>query len=114
MPQTNQLFKAPPYAVEEILKTFGRNLKTARLRRGLTIEQAAQKIGTGVRAISEVENGKTSTAVSVYAALLWAYDLIGDMKDIASPLKDAEGLRLASLKEPQRARKIKSELNNDF
>jgi transcriptional regulator with XRE-family HTH domain len=114
MSKNNQLFQALPYAVEEALKRLGQNLKMARTRRRLTIGQVAEKIGTGERAVSDAEKGKPTTAVSTYMALLWIYDLINDMKDVANPLKDEEGLRLALLKETKRGLTLKSELDNDF
>jgi transcriptional regulator with XRE-family HTH domain len=114
MSKNNQLFQALPYAVEEALKRLGQNLKMARTRRRLTMAQAAEKIGTGVRAVSDAEKGKSTTAISTYIALLWIYDLIGDMKDVANPLKDEEGLRLAMLKETRRGQALKAELDNDF
>jgi transcriptional regulator with XRE-family HTH domain len=40
---------------------LGGNLRTARLRRDLTINEAAEKIGTGSRAVSDAERGKPST-----------------------------------------------------
>jgi hypothetical protein len=79
----------------------------------LTIEAAAQKIGTGYRAVMEAERGKPSTGVAVYAALLWLYDLLPAFEDLASPVKDAHGLALARRNQPVRARKARG-LNNDF
>ncbi|GHV35917.1 hypothetical protein FACS1894187_09640 [Synergistales bacterium] len=57
------------------------------------------------------EKGKPTTAISTYAGLLWIYHLIGDMREMASPMKDTEGLRLAAVHEKK---SIKSELDNDF
>ncbi|MDR2781526.1 MAG: helix-turn-helix domain-containing protein [Holosporaceae bacterium] len=114
MPQRNQLFQATPYAIEETLKLLGQNLRIARKRRRLSIAQVAEKIGTGVRAISDAEKGKPATAISIYMALLWVYDFLGNMKGVADPLKDLEGLRLAALKESRNDRSLKAELDNDF
>lgn len=75
----NKLLTAPPYAVEQTLKRFGANLRTARLRRNLTREGMGQKIGTGLRAIADAEKGKPSTAIAVYAAMLWALDLLNQL-----------------------------------
>ncbi|GAB7140774.1 hypothetical protein RsTz2092_07270 [Deferribacterales bacterium RsTz2092] len=111
MPQTNKLFQTPPYAVEDSLRRIGLNLRIARKRRKLTIAQVAEKIGAGVRAISDAEKGKPSTAISVYIALLWAYDLLCDIKDVASPLKDVEGLHLAELKA---GHSLRTAIDNDF
>jgi len=113
MPARNKLLTAPPYAVEQTLKRLGANLRTARLRRNLTIDDMAAKIGTGVRAVADAEKGKPSTGIAVYAGLLWALDLLGQMDDVAAPEKDDEGQTLALSREPARAR-AKTGLNNDF
>ena len=113
MAKKNLLLKAPPYAVEEILRKLGANLRTARLRRNLTIEEIAQKIGTGRRAVAEAEKGKPSAGIAIYVALLWAMDLLGQMEEIADPAKDKEGQRLALSREPSRARHIQED-DNDF
>ena len=39
----NPLLEAPPYPVEQALKRLGENLRTARTRRKLTIEEAAKR-----------------------------------------------------------------------
>ena len=109
----NSLLMAPPYRVEQTLKTLGRNLRTARLRRRQTIAEVAEKIGTGIRAVRDAENGKASTGIAVYTALLWHYDLLQPFEDLANPLKDQEGLALAAAKENVRARKSGG-LDNDF
>ena len=109
----NTLLAAPPYPVEKALKRLGENLRTARLRRRLTIDEVAQKVGAGRRAISEAEKGKPSTSVAIYVALLWTFDLLSDFEMLADPSRDAEGLLLALSREGARARRRKG-LNNDF
>lgn len=109
----NALLEAQPYPVERALRKLGGNLRTARLRRHLTINEVAEKIGTGPRAVSDAERGKPSTGIAVYAALLWVYDLLGAFEDLASPLKDEQGLALASRGERVRARRGRG-LDNDF
>lgn len=111
--RTNALREAQPYPVEQALRKVGSNLRTARLRRGLTIEEAAAKIGTGPRLVTDAERGKPKIDISVYAALLWLYDLLGPFEDLANPLKDEQGLLLASRREPTRAQKTRG-LSNDF
>jgi transcriptional regulator with XRE-family HTH domain len=109
----NNLLEAPPYAVEQALKKVGRNLRLARLRRKQTIQEVARRIGTGPRAIRDAESGKASTGVAVYAALLWAYDLLDPLEKLADPLTDKEGLALAAAKEGKRARKS-GDIDNEF
>jgi transcriptional regulator with XRE-family HTH domain len=109
----NPLLQAPPYAVEQVLKRLGENLRTARIRRQYTIAEVAEKIGTGRRAVMDAENGKASTSIGVYTALLWAYDLLQPLEDVANPAKDAQGLVLANAKQKTRARKSGG-LDSDF
>lgn len=113
MTARNTLIQAPPYPVERAIKSLGANLRTARLRRNLTIEEVGDKIGTGPRAVADAEKGKVSTGIAVYTALLWAYDLLGPMKELANPALDEEGLSLSLSKERTRARK-KEGLDDDF
>ncbi len=113
MAAKNLLTKAPPYEVEQAIKRLGNNLRTARLRRNLTIEQVADKIGTGPRAVMDAEKGKLTTGIAVYSALLWTYDLIGPMAGLADPASDSEGLTLERLRGRSRAR-ASEELDSDF
>jgi transcriptional regulator with XRE-family HTH domain len=112
----NKLLNAPPYAVEQALVRLGDNLRTARLRRNLTLEEMAQKIGTGVRAVADAEHGKPSTAIMVYVAMLWALDLLAEFNELAAPERDAEGRTLALARERTRARPdaAAAAADNDF
>lgn len=113
MTAKNTLIQAPPYPVEQAIKRLGANLRTARLRRNLTIEAVGEKIGTGSRAVRDAEKGKVSTGIAVYTALLWAYDLLEPMSELADPAFDEEGLSLSLSKDRDRAR-AKEGLDNDF
>ena len=113
MPQNSFLTKSPPYAVDDTIKKLGRNLRTARLRRNMTIAEASERIGAGVRSVRDAEHGKTTTAVAVYFALMWLYDLLPAQYGLADPDSDTEGKRLAGLREPKRAYSGKG-MDNDF
>ena len=113
MARKNVLTANPPYPVEQALRRLGANLRMARLRRNLTVEEVAAKIGTGRRAVLEAEKGKASTSAAVYTALLWAYDLLAPMGTLADPATDSEGLALSAQRERARATKSQ-ELDSDF
>ncbi len=113
MAKKNLLIDAPPYAVEQAIKRLGQNLRTARLRRNMTIEQVAEKIGTGPRAVMDAEKGKIGTGMAVYTALLWTYDLLRPFPELADPQSDIEGLALDQMNRRERARTGKG-LDNDF
>jgi transcriptional regulator with XRE-family HTH domain len=99
--------------VEQALTRVGRQLRMARIRRNLTIADVAEKIGTGRRAVMDAEKGKPATGMVVYAALLWAYDLLQPFAGLADPITDAHGMMLAMAREPKRARKTVG-VSNDF
>ena len=113
MTARNTMLQVPPYAVERAIKRLGSNLRIARLRRNLTIEEAGEKIGTGPRAVADAEKGKISTGVAVYTALLWAYDLLSPMEELADPAFDEQGLNLSLSTGRARARRSKG-LSNEF
>ena len=113
MTARNLLSQAPPYPVEQAIRRLGTNLRTARLRRNLTIEAVAEKIGTGPRAVMDAEKGKPSAGIVTYMALLWAYDLLEPAKALADPALDEEGVSLDLASGRLRAR-AKEDIDSDF
>jgi len=113
MPARNPLLAAPPYQVDQALKTFGANLRTARLRRNMSIEDVAAKIGVGRHVVADAEKGKPSTGIAIYAGLLWAFGLTEQLAHVADPDEDEEGRLLAKGRERLHARTPKV-LDNDF
>jgi transcriptional regulator with XRE-family HTH domain len=113
MSKRNKLYSAPPFAVEQSLKSLGVRLRTARLRRNLTLTDAAAKIGTGIRAVRGAESGSATASIGTYWGLLWAYDLLGPAELLADPARDAEGVALEAKRERASGRRAKA-LDNDF
>lgn len=111
MARHNALKRIPPYAVAGAITRLGKNLRTARLRRNLTIGDVAKKIGTGYRAVADAEHGRPGSSIAVYFALLWAYDLLPE--DLAAPGLDTEGIARLSTRQRARAQ-MKAALDNDF
>jgi transcriptional regulator with XRE-family HTH domain len=105
-------FATLPHSVETGVRKLGQNLRAARLRRNLSIEDVATRIGVSRFAVADAEKGKPSTGIAVYAALLWTYRLLDQLTEIASPAKDTEGAVLSLTRE--RARTPRPTLNNDF
>lgn len=116
MTAKNVLTSAPPYAVERALQHLAANLRAARLRRNLTVAEVAAKIGTGPRAVSDAEKGKPSTAVAVYLALLWAYDLLDQVEALADAAADTSGVPMSDARQRARPRAPRPPegLDNDF
>ena len=106
-------FSTLPHSVEAGIRKLGQNLRTARLRRNLSIEDVAARTGVSRFAVADAEKGKPTTGVAVYAALLWTYRMLDQLTEIAGPTRDAEGATLSLTRERARAPRTKS-FNNDF
>jgi transcriptional regulator with XRE-family HTH domain len=113
MARINKLMQSSPYPVEQTLRRLGQNLRVARVRRNMTIAEAAERIGTGPRAVMDAEKGKASTSIAVYTALLWLFDQLEQLNEVGEPSRDKEGEALALARGRKRARKVQ-EIDNDF
>ena len=113
MAARNLLLDALPYPIDQALKTLGTNLRTARLRRNLSIEDVATKIGVGRHVVAAAEKGKPSTGIAIYAGMLWAFGLTEQLARVADPDADEEGRLLAKRDERVHARSAMA-LDNDF
>ena len=113
MSRRNKLLNALPFPVEHSVKRLGADLKKARLRRNLSLQTVAEKIGAHRRVIADAENGKPSTGIAIYAALLWTFGLLTQFDEVAAPERDQEGLTLSDLRERTRALQAGG-LDDDF
>ncbi len=72
------------------LEVLGTHLREARLRRELTIEEVAERIGVSRKTVAEAERGKATTHVEVYAGMLWALGLLRQLENLATPHTEPE------------------------
>jgi transcriptional regulator with XRE-family HTH domain len=113
MTRVSKISEAPPAAVEEALIRLGRNIRTARLRRRLTREDLAGRIGVSRQVLAQIEKGKPTTAVAAYIGALWALGLLKQLRDVADPDRDAEGKILERARSPKTAPK-RRKIDDDF
>lgn len=113
MPRLSKIAKDPPFAVEKSLKRLGANIRTARLRRKLRLEDLAERIGASRFALADAEKGKATTSIVIYVGALWALDLLKDLEKVADPDRDDEGKLLEQSRTPGRADRSRA-LDNDF
>ena len=59
MANKSRINQAPPAAVEDAIRRLGRDIRTARLRRKLRIEDVANRIGASRFTVADVEKGKS-------------------------------------------------------
>ena len=113
MPRVSKISESPPAAVEEALSRLGRNLRIARLRRRLSMEELAERVGITRFVLADIERGKPTTAIAAYIGTLWALGLLGEMRYVADPDRDEEGKILERARLPQTAPKRRS-IDNEF
>ena len=108
MPNRSAISQSPPAAVGQALARLGRNLRTARLRRQLRLQDIADRLGVSRLTIADLEKGKPSASIAAYFGLLSEAENLGD------PDLDEEGKILESVRRPQQARRRRRRLDNDF
>ena len=113
MPRLNPLLSAPPFAVEAALRKLGADLRTARIRRRLTLEEVASKIGASRQLVSRAEGGSPSVGIAVFAALMWTFGLLDRLSEIVDPSRDEEALALVRARDATKAYRSET-LDNDF
>lgn len=113
MTRISKISEAPPAAVEEALVRLGRNIRTARLRRKLTREELAGRIGVSRKVLAQIEEGKPTTAVAAYLGALWALGLLNQLRNVADPDRDEEGKTLERVRSPKAAPK-RRKMDDDF
>ena len=104
---------SPPAAVEEALRRLGRNIRIARLRRQLRIQDLAERMGVSRFTVADLERGKPGTSGAAYLGALWALGLLDQAEELADPDRDEEGRVLESARAPRRAARPRR-LDNDF
>lgn len=105
MSARNVLVKKLPGPVAGALGKLGANLRTARLRRNLTVQQIADRVGVSRQLVADAEHGKPTTGIAVYVAMLWALGLIDQLAAVADPGKDGVGLIASISADRRRARR---------
>ncbi len=113
MPRPTALTVSMPFDVERAIKRIGTNLRTARLRRNLTLQEVAEKLGVSRYVIAHAEGGKPTTSIAVYVGLLWTYGLLDQLYPLADPAEDKEGLAMSLASQRINARRVE-DLDNDF
>jgi len=113
MARISKISESPPAAVQEALGRLGRNIRTARLRRKLSREALARRIGLSRYVLADIEKGKATTAIAAYLGALWALGLLRQLHDVADPDHDEEGKILESAGRPKTAPK-RGQLDDDF
>lgn len=113
MPRPTKIAEFPPAPVDEALRLLGGNIRTARLRRNMSQEMLARRMGVSRFVVADIERGKPTTGVVGYMGALWVLGLLPHMRNVADPDLDEEGKSLERVRRPRTARP-RSTLSDEF
>lgn len=82
---------------------LGGDLRTARLRRRLSMETVAERAFTSRTTLHRLERGDPSVSIGIYAAVMHALGLLDKLANAAVPREDEVGLARADEDLPKRA-----------
>ena len=91
--------------VERKLQTVGGQIKLARLRRGLTAQEVAEKAAVGRSTITQIEKGSPSVSMGMYLAVLNVLGLSDDILYLAKDDVMGRTFQDLNLKTPRRIKK---------
>ncbi|MCR5257109.1 MAG: helix-turn-helix domain-containing protein [Desulfovibrio sp.] len=95
------------WKVEESLAAFGRNLRTARLRRGLTQSAVAAMAGVSAKTIQKLEAGDSGIALKTAGIVMLALGFGTPFGALCSPETDETGRLLDMERVPKRGRRLR-------
>ncbi len=93
-----------PLPVRRALGKFGQDIKDARRRRRVPTGVLADRASLSRATLVKIEKGDPSVALGLYAAVLFALNLVDRLADLADVKDDAVGLQLEEENLPQRIR----------
>lgn len=105
--------KPPPLVAAE-LRRIGLGIKTARLRRNMSQQDLAERMGVSFHTVRHMEQGRTGTAFGFYAHALWILGLLPTLMQVADPALDEEGIALEALTRRERGGQTGGGLSDDF
>jgi transcriptional regulator with XRE-family HTH domain len=105
--------EALPSPVLDQLARIGEGIRIARMRRRMTQEDLATRVGTTFHTIRRIEQGAPGTAIGFYLTTLWVLGLFEDVHLLADPARDREGL-IREASERNRIARPKGSLSRDF
>ena len=97
-------FKLPDVVAEHVSR-LGQRIRLARLRRGWSVAELADKAGMNRNTLTAIELGKPGTSLGACLTVLWVLGLDGTLAGVADPDADLHGKALEAARRPTRARK---------
>ncbi len=103
-----------PPGIQKGLSKVGENIRIARKRRAITMEDMASRMYVTRKTLSRLENGDPGVSLAILASALWVLGLDNDLMLIANPEQDKVGIFRERQRLPKRIRKQKQSDDLDF
>ena len=103
-----------PVQMQEQLRRLGDNLRTARKRRRISMEDMAERMSVNRSTLARLEKGEPGVSLSVLAEALWVLNLQNDLTALATPEKDEIGMFQEKKRLPSRIRKTSGSSDLNF
>ena len=97
------------WRIGESLERFGRNLRTARLRRGLAQASVATMAGVSLRTLQKLEGGDPGVALRIAASVMRVLGFGLPFEALCAPEADETGRLLDAARVPKRGRRLRRE-----
>jgi len=86
------------------LEALGRDIRSARLRRGVAVADLAIRAGTSASSVIRLERGESGVGIGTLADVLVALGMVDRLTDLIDIRKDDLGLALTADRQPRRGR----------
>jgi len=93
-----------PIPVSRALRKLGADIRTARLKRGFTVETMAERIGIHRDTYHKLEQGNPGVAIGTYASAFFVLGFGTPLADMIDQGRDETGLLLDAERLPKRVR----------
>jgi transcriptional regulator with XRE-family HTH domain len=104
-----------PLSLRQILTQIGQNIKLARKRRGLTMQDMAGRMFVTRKTLNRLESGDPGVSFGILAAALLALGLENDLTHLAKPENDVTANIIDKQNYDQKKRvRPSSKINLDF
>lgn len=90
--------------IRSVLIRLGKDMRAARLRRGMAIGDLAVRAGTSTSTITRLENGEAGVGIGTLVGVLVVFGLNERFADLIDVRHDDLGLALSNERLPQRGR----------
>ena len=104
-----------PLSLRNIIKTIGHNIKLARKKRGLTMQDMADRMFVTRKTLNRLESGDPGVSVGILASALLTLGLENDLNKLAEPEADITGNIIDREKYDQKQRvRQRKKIDMDF